>query len=147
MLWGNKHAYLFPIPKRIMYVKLAAANFRFQSAASGIYSHCNFLNYILLIQGCQSSALISFLKLPRHPRSCLRNCWLQHRQPEGRAVSLSPSSQSRCCHLNAAVIELFPIAFQESQTDCRVGLKYTFAFKYFPRLQHLLYTSFGGFWL
>ena len=95
-------------PKRIIYVKLAAANFRFQSAASGIYSHCNFLNYILLIQGCQSSALISFLKLPRHPRSCLRNCWLQHRQPEGRAVSLSPSSQSRCCHLNAAVVELFP---------------------------------------
>ena len=97
--------------KRIIYVKLAAANFRFQSAASpasGIYSHCNFLNYILLIQGCQSSALISFLKLPRHPRSCLRNCWLQHRQPEGRAVSLSPSSQSRCCHLNAAVVELFP---------------------------------------
>ena len=131
----------FLSPKRIIYVKLAATNFRFQISASGIYSHCNFLDYILLIQGCQSSALISFLKLPRHSMSYLRNCWLQHRQPEGRAVSFFTEKMlpSECRLLS------YSLAFQESQIDCHVGLKYTFAFKHFPRLQHLLYTLFGGF--
>ena len=54
--------------KRIIKVKLAAANVIFQSAASGIYSHCNFLNYNLLIHGCQSSALISFFKAASAPK-------------------------------------------------------------------------------